>query len=152
MARVSPDENFPVTMLEMAQAAIKLLGKPSSLHRNWRLRSLALLAQSGTSNVPYAPNVDGPRPMFTIERDRNCYYRISGNPKFQSCWLVWRRRNLDVRMEGRRPGYTLKNGHFQSDTKVDRYSSSCKSKNSSVNGPCRKQSFEYALRAESLRQ
>jgi hypothetical protein len=82
-----------------------------------KLSLLLFLIVSGfaqTSDVAYAPNSGGPGPTYTVERVTNCY-----PGSFSSV------RAIDFRnFHFREPsgGYTLKNGHFQHDTKLDHYS------------------------------
>jgi len=88
-----------------------------------RLRLLPFVVVSAfaqTSEVPYAPNSDGPGPTFTIKRVHNCY------PGSVSSIRRINFRNfkfLNFREDGEpSDGYTLKNGHFQHDARFDHYS------------------------------
>lgn len=77
-----------------------------------------LLFASGSvpkSDVPYAPDIGGSGPTFTIEQVRHCYPGT-----FSSIRAVKFRnfRFLKFGKDGRPSGgYTLKNGHFHQDAK-----------------------------------
>jgi hypothetical protein len=88
-----------------------------------RLRLLLLVVVSAfaqISDVPYAPKAMVPGPTFTIKRARNCY------PDPVSSIRTVNFRNfkfLNFSEDGKPSGdYALRNGHFQHDAKLDRYS------------------------------
>jgi len=87
----------------------------------WLLPFIIVSGFAQTSDVPYAPNSDGPGPTYTIERVRDCY---SG--AFSSIRAINFRDFHFLRFgkDGRPSGGAtrLKNGHFQHDDKFDHYS------------------------------
>jgi len=86
----------------------------------WLLPFVVVSAFAQTSDVPYAPNSDGPGLTFTTERVGNCY---AGS--FSSIRTI-NFRNFRFPNFGKdgKPsgGYVLKNGHFQHDAEFDHYS------------------------------
>ena len=85
----------------------------------WLVPFVVVSGFAQTSDVPYAPNSDGPGLTFTTKQVRNCYpgsFSSVRTVNFRS--LNFQRFGTD----GKPSGYALKNGHFQLDAKFDHYS------------------------------
>src|SRR5207248_7651198 len=91
----------------------------------WLAPFLIVSAFGQTSDVPYAPDSDGPGPTFTIRQLRNCYPgSFSSIQTINFGTFKFLNFGNDGKPSG---GYALKNGHFQRDTKFDHYSTNLES-------------------------